>query len=242
MASPKLKKFVPFKDIILYEDDHILLVDKPLYMASLEDKEMRHLQGMSRGYNPELRLCHRLDKMTSGVLLMAKDPDSYRHVALQFQHRSIEKVYKTLIQGVHQFKDMLIDQPIYVSTNKKVSINPSGKKAQTIVNTERTFRNYSLLNCKPVTGRTHQIRIHLASKGVPIVGDQLYGGKDIFLSRLKRDYKPSGRREEGPLNHGYLLHAHQIKFLHPATEEEMEITAPFPKNFGVVLKMLEKYN
>ncbi len=243
MATPKLKKFVRFEELIIYEDDEVLLVDKPLYMASLEDKQMRNLQGMSRHYDPELRLCHRLDKMTSGILLMAKNAESYRHIALQFQHREIEKMYLSLVGGIHRYENYVIDRPLYVSSNKRVSINVNqGKPAQTIIDTQQEFKNYTLLQCKPVTGKMHQIRVHLSSIGCPIVGDHLYGGKDIYLSQLKRNYKPSGRKEEQAINHEYLLHAYQLTFRHPATKEIMTFNAPIPKNFSVVLKILEKYN
>ena len=103
MSAPKLKKFVKFEDLILFEDDDILLVNKPLHMASLDDKSRRNLNHLSKKYNPELSLSHRLDKMTSGVLLMAKGQDNYRHIALQFQHRKVKKQYHTIVNGVYDF-------------------------------------------------------------------------------------------------------------------------------------------
>ena len=244
MAHPKIsQKFVHFQDLILFEDDHILVVDKPLYMASLDDKSNRNLNHLAKLYNPDLQLCHRLDKNTSGVLLMAKSPENYREISLQFQRRQIKKVYKTLVHGVHRFENQEVDLPLVVSTNKKVFVNrDNGKKSVTIFNTEEIFRNYTLVNCQPITGRMHQIRAHLAAIRCPIIGDSLYGGKDIFLSELKRNYNPSGRKEELPVNHGYLLHAESLTLRHPVTEEEMQFLAPYPKNFSVCLKILENYN
>ena len=99
MAHPKLsKKFVQFRDLILFEDDDILVVDKPLYMASLDDKSNRNLNHLAKLHNPDLQLCHRLDKNTSGILIMAKGPDNYREIALQFQRREIKKQYKTEVE------------------------------------------------------------------------------------------------------------------------------------------------
>ncbi|MCB0851085.1 MAG: RNA pseudouridine synthase, partial [Bacteroidetes bacterium] len=146
MAHPKIsQKFVHFQDLILFEDDHILVVDKPLYMASLDDKSNRNLNHLAKLYNPDLQLCHRLDKNTSGVLLMAKSPENYREISLQFQRRQIKKVYKTLVHGVHRFENQEVDLPLVVSTNKKVFVNrDNGKKSVTIFNTEEIFRNYTL--------------------------------------------------------------------------------------------------
>lgn len=238
-----MPKPIRFEQLIIHEDDHILLVNKPREMASLDDKSNQNLQALAQGYLPDLQLAHRLDKQTSGILLMAKHGEAYRSLALQFQHREVNKEYLALATGVHHLEETQVDLPLLVTTNKKVSVHKQeGKAAETYLSTEELFRHYTLLRCRPVTGRMHQIRVHLSAINAPIAGDNLYGGQDILLSEIKRKYNFSSRKEERPLNHSFLLHAQRLTFCHPATQQEMQFEAPLSDNFQTVLKVLRKWD
>lgn len=239
----KNKKKLSFEDLILHEDEDVVLINKPVDVASLDDKSQQNIHFLAKEYDEDLRLCHRLDKNTSGVLLLCRTDENYRNISIQFEKRQVKKTYHTLVGGIQNFENLEVDLPIFVSTNKKVSIShANGKASKTIFETKEVFRNYTLLNCYPISGRMHQIRVHLSAISCPIVGDDLYGGEDIYLSSLKRNYRYSMRKEERPVNQGYLLHARQLNFTHPKTGAEMMVEAPYYKNFETTLKILRKYN
>lgn len=240
-------KFPKMSEIVLYQDEHLLALNKPAGMPSLKDRnnpEQTDLLAHIRRLHPEAQLCHRLDKATSGVLLAALNPETYRKIALQFQEREIKKQYYTLVAGRHLLKNVQVDAPVSLQRNGLVRIDPiHGKSATTIFNSVEYFSDYTLLCCEPVTGRQHQIRVHLAYLQCPIIGDKDYGGKDVFLSKLKKKYHLDKNSEkEQPINHHFLLHAGAITFKHPKNENLLTCQAPFPKHFEAVLKTLRKYN
>lgn len=237
-------KFPKFSEMILHEDENLIVVNKPAFLASLDEREGGEVNvlRLARKYHADVQVCHRLDKETSGLLLLAKNPETYRLVSIEFEKRRVHKVYHAIIEGVHRFDDLLVDLPILNQGNKKVSIDRArGKNAETYFQSLQFFRHYTLVECRPVTGRMHQIRIHLATQRASIVGDAMYRGKPVFLSDLKRrGFSLSKGEEEQPIMKRFALHAYSLSFA--INGQEYNFQAPYPKDFAVLLKQLEKYD
>lgn len=197
---------------------------------------------LAKQYSPDAQICHRLDRETSGALVIAKNPETYRLVSMQFEHRKVKKVYHAIINGTHIFENLHVDLPILNLGNKNVAISKQhGKPAKTIFNSIQYFKHYTLVECMPITGRMHQIRIHLASQRACIAGDELYGGEPIFLSGIKKGYRIGKDQEELPIMKRFALHAKQITF-HIDENTEMTFEAPYPKDFETLLKLLNKFD
>lgn len=230
---------VKFEDIIVFEDERFLVVNKPPFMASLEDRnDPQNLQKLAKQFNEHLSACHRLDKETSGCLLFAKDEEAYRHASLQFEHRKVDKVYHAVGHGSHEFKNKVVDSPIYVASKGKGRINyKEGKPSKTTFSTIEIYKKQSLIECSPETGRMHQIRIHLAELDAPIVNDELYGGAKLFLSQIKRKYNLKRDSEEQPLIKRFALHAQSLTF--DSFGEKISAISDYPKDFKVLVKQLK---
>lgn len=233
--SPNLKSW------ILFEDDNYFVVNKPPFVATLEDRNSPiNISELAKKYHQNAQVCHRLDKETSGALLIAKNPDTYRHAAIQFEKRLVGKKYHAVVEGVHEFKDEKLSAPLILTGKGKMVVNQrDGKEATTYFTSLGVFGNYTLVECKPVTGRMHQIRVHLASLGAPIVNDELYGGKPFYLSSIKRKYNIKKFTEERPLIQRFALHASELNI--KGIDGEVNIhKAPYPKDFRVLVEQLEK--
>lgn len=241
--KPK-RKFYHFEDLIIHEDERIIVVNKPGGVASLSDREDElNMLVLGRGYNPELKLCHRLDKHTTGLLVFAKGPEIYREMAGLFARREITKHYLALVRGVQKYEEHEIELPIAVTGKGKARIDyADGKESITVVSTAELFKDFTLMNAHPLTGRMHQVRIHLSAIGAPLVGDIEYGGKDIFLSDIKRHFKPNRKEDEPPINDGFFLHSRGMAFVIPGDTEETVFIAELPDKYEAALKTLRKYN
>jgi 23S rRNA pseudouridine1911/1915/1917 synthase len=232
---------------ILYEDSSIIVIDKPAGMVvhpaagnpagTLVNALIYHCKDLA-GINGVLRpgIVHRLDKDTSGVIVVAKNDGAYRHLTKQFKNRIVEKVYLAVAYGTLGKEEGSIDSDIgrHPSERKRMSTRTKrGRPALTQWRVLERFKGVTLLELFPKTGRTHQIRVHLASIGHPILGDPLYGRK----RRLGGIEDPSIRKDLERMNR-QALHAHRLGFIHPQTGERVEFLSPLPQDMQRVLESL----
>ncbi|WP_066834655.1 RluA family pseudouridine synthase [Rufibacter ruber] len=235
-------KLPAFQDLIIFENDDYIVVNKPPFLATLEDRALNatNLLALARQYHPDAQACHRLDKETSGCLAIAKNPEAYRHLSMQFENRQVQKVYHAVAWGSHAFQDELVDRAIQPGLKGVAKLAYKGKPAQTYFTTLEKFGRHTLLACKPITGRMHQIRLHLAFLKAPIVQDELYGGEPLYLSTLKRKFNLAKNTEEQPVIKRFALHSYQLGFTLLNSETVM-VTAEYPKDFQVLVKLLRQH-
>lgn len=219
---------------VIYEDKRLIVVDKPSGTAVHGGSGVSHgVIELLRHARPELRdlsLVHRLDRETSGCLVLAKRRSALRELHARFREGQVEKNYLALVRGDWQLGEQLIDAPLLVEHRKggerHVVVSNGGKPAQTRVQLSRTFGTFSLLQCAPLTGRTHQIRVHLQSLDFPIVGDDRYGDE-----AANRQAKKQGLRR-------LFLHAQSIAFADDSGNE-LHFTAPLADDLEQFLQALQ---
>jgi 23S rRNA-/tRNA-specific pseudouridylate synthase len=160
-------------------------------------------------------------------------------MSLQFEKRTVSKIYHAIVDGIHNFQDMLVDAPILKMDDGVVRINKrEGKTAQTYFTSLKPYRFHTLMECRPVTGRMHQIRIHLTTLNAPITGDETYGGKQFFLSSVKRGFNLKKLTEEQPIMKRMALHARGLRFS-DMKDVPRYVEAPYPKDLAALIKQLE---
>ena len=259
LSSPATHEF--WEIPILFEDEFLLVLDKPAGLLTSPDRydptrpnlmkllhaaiaqqkpwaQQRHLQYLSNA--------HRLDFETSGIILLAKSKPVLVALADLFGSEKPLKQYVALASGVPPAGEFEVDAPLAPHPLKLglMRVDPKhGKKSRTKFEVLEDFPRfgYALLKARPLTGRTHQIRAHAAHVGLKIVGDSLYGGKPLWLSRLKKDYHLKPGKEEKPLISRVALHAERLQLPHPITAEILTILAPWPNDLAVGVKYLRKF-
>lgn len=236
-----MKKRINFKEIIIYEDNDYIIINKPAFISSLEDRKDRsNILKLARSYWPGAIVCHRLDKDTTGCLVIAKNNMAYKNMALQFQNRKVVKTYHAVVDGVHNFDQYKIQVPLISGTgNARVDFK-KGKKSETEFRVIKKYRAHTLVECVPLSGRLHQIRVHLAYLKAPVSGDEKYGGKIFYLSSIKKKYRFSTRKDERPLIKRFALHAFSVAF-RDMHGKKISCQAPYPDDYRILLSKLDKF-
>ena len=222
---------------ILYEDDDLLVVNKPKGMVvhpaaghssgTLVNAVLYHCRGNLSGINGVLRpgIVHRIDKDTTGSVIVCKNDAAHQALAVQFADHTITRRYRAIVHGVLTDDEGIIDAPIGRDNadRKKMAVNQvNGKRAVTHYTVLKRFERFTYIECRLETGRTHQIRVHMASIGHPLLGDSVYGPKKCPFPKLE----------------GQTLHAMILGFVHPRTGEYIETSAPLPEYFQRLLDLL----
>jgi 23S rRNA pseudouridine955/2504/2580 synthase len=242
MATNKSNPFKgkTFQDLILYQDDDFLIINKPPYISTLEDRSSPiNILQLAREKYPTAQVGHRLDKETSGVMVLTKNEDTYKYFSKLLEKREVAKLYHAIVSGRHQIDELEIKKPIFTSSNKSRIDFQEGKPSTTFVKSLEIYKIHTLLACMPVTGRMHQIRIHLADQRMPICCDEIYGGSPLMLSEVKKGYNLRKDEEEKPMIDRVALHAYSIQFPKP-DGELLKISADYPKDFAVCIHQLKK--
>ncbi len=187
---------------------------------------------------------HRLDFETSGVILLAKSKAALISLAGQFGSEKPARIFVALVRGSAEEQSFAADVPLAPHPMRAgfIRVDPDeGKRSRTEFSVRESFSGYLLLDCRPLTARTHQIRVHLRHLRLPVVGDEIYGGQPLWLSTLKTDYRLKPGHTERPLISRAALHAEQLTVLHPGTDRSVKIEAPWPKDLVVAVKYLRRY-
>lgn len=231
-----------FRDLIVFEDEDLIIINKPSGISTLHERsgEGASIIAMAREWNPDLQLCHRIDKETSGVLLIAKHPESYRGLNLLFEQRKVQKEYQALVWGIPPGEAFECSLPIAVSSKGFAKIDrKGGKESLTRFKVLHQYKSSAHIQANPVSGRLHQIRVHCAALEIPIMGDVSYHGDFPFLYRFKRKYKVTDASDR-PMISRLALHASAISFMWK--EKAYRVEVPLPDDMQVLNKLLSRYD
>ena len=231
---------------VVYEDGSIIVINKPSgmvvhpapgnYSGTLVNALLHHSRDSLSGIGGVLRpgIVHRIDKDTSGLLVIAKCDSAHSHLSRQLEHHGVVREYHALVKGGFREEKGTVDKPIarHPVDRKRMAVavgDPSARRAVTHYEVIRAFGDVTYLKLYLETGRTHQIRVHMASIGHPLIGDEVYGGA-----------KTAFEKRHAPTLDGQMLHAKRLTFIHPDTEKQVTFECDLPDNFKKILDILER--
>ena len=211
---------------IIYEDQHLVILNKPAGLSVLPDgweKDSKYLVRMLEEQYGKVYIVHRLDKITSGVMVFTRDAETHRALNLQFENHEAQKTYHAILEGNPKWDEKVAKHPLRANVGHKhrtMVDEKKGKPSETRFRVIKRYPESALVEAKPMTGRTHQIRVHAYALGHPLVEDILYGARDLY--GLPRP----------------MLHAQSLSFIHPAINERVKFSAPHPADFEEALERL----
>ncbi len=257
LSAPKTKEF--WEIPVVYEDEHLLALSKPARLLISPDRYDSERPNLMRLLHEGITLAkpwaasrhltylanaHRLDFETTGVILLAKSKPVLVALANLFGTERVDKRYVALVGGEPVTPKFTENGPLSPHPTRLGLMRVDtgrGKRSRTEFNVLERYRGYTLLHCRPFTGCTHQIRVHLQNQRLPICGDSSYGGKPLFLSKLKKRYHLKEGNKERPLIDSIALHAERLSLIHPITNLRIEMIADWPRELNVAVKYLRRY-
>jgi len=213
---------------IIHEDRHLVVLDKPAGLSVLPDgweKDSQYLVKMLEELYGKVFLVHRLDKITSGVMVFGRDAETHRALNIQFENHDAQKTYHAIVEGNPKWEEKVARHPLRSNVGHKhrtMVDDRNGKPSETRFRVIKRYEEAALIEAKPLTGRTHQIRVHAYALGHPLVEDSLYGARDRYGFA-----RP-------------MLHAQTLSFIHPATNERVKFSASHPAEFEEALELLKQ--
>ena len=232
---------------IIYQDEDLFAVNKPSGWLSIPDRhnsEIPSVKSWLEDSGQKVFIVHRIDKDTSGLLIIARNEESHRHFNMLFEQRNLTKIYYGLVVGSIADEEGMYDQPIepHPVLQGRMRVGRKGKSAITHYQVVERFRGYTWVRFQIETGRTHQIRVHLQNAGHPLVCDPMYGTLDpVLLSTFKKKFKLSKEDiEERPLIARLALHAYSLELIN-IQQEVFTLTAPLSKDLDAAIKQLSKW-